>query len=92
MRPKRLQSVLKGTHDSCEGVLVRRECLGDACNEALKPEDVEDAGEVVAERHQAPFAANLVEAADQEMAIAGAALESTKGMLDNRRATAHQFG
>ena len=48
-------------------------------------------GEIVAERHQAPFAAHLVEAADQEVAIAGAAFERAEGMFDDGRTTAHQL-
>ena len=60
-------------------------------DEALETEDVEHAGEVVAERHQAPFAANLVEAANQEMAVSGAAFEGPKGMLDNAGTAAHQL-
>src|SRR5437016_2463785 len=39
-------------------------------DEAVEAENVEHAGEVVAECHQAPFAANLVEAADEEVLIA----------------------
>src|SRR5258705_12662369 len=60
-------------------------------NEAFEAEDIEHAGEVVAERHQAPFTANLVEAANQEVAVSGAAFEGTKGMLDDPGTTAHQF-
>src|ERR1035438_7098656 len=60
---------------TCEGFC-------DGCNEAIEAENVEHAGEVVAERHQAPFAAYLVEAADEEVLIAGAAFERPEGMLD----------
>ena len=49
------------------------ECFCHASNEAIEAEDIEHAGEVVTEGHQAPFAADLVEAADQEVAIPGAA-------------------
>ncbi|MEA2948773.1 MAG: hypothetical protein QOI40_4103, partial [Alphaproteobacteria bacterium] len=61
----------------------------DACSEpfahgydkAVEPDDVEHAGEVVAQRHQAPLAAHLVEAAHEEVAIAGTAFERAEGML-----------
>ena len=43
--------------------------------EALEAENVEHAGEIVAERHQAPFTADLFEAADEEVLIPGAAFE-----------------
>src|ERR1700761_4302185 len=61
-------------------------------SEALEAENVEHAGEIVAERHQAPFATNLFEAADQEVLIAGAAFERPERMLDDGGASAHQFG
>ena len=54
-----------------------------AGNEALEPEDVEHAGEVVAERHQAPFAADLVEASNEEVPIAGTAFDGAEGVFDN---------
>src|SRR5439155_4731086 len=63
---------------------------GKNCDKAVEAEDVEYTGEIVAERHQAPFAAHLVEAADQEVAIAGAAFERTEGMFDQAGALAHQ--
>src|ERR1700753_3893127 len=59
--------------------------------EALEAENVEHAGEIVAERHQAPFATNLFEAADQEVLIAGAAFERPERMLDDGGAPSHQF-
>src|ERR1700728_2111443 len=71
--------------------LARCEGLGDACNELLEAENVEQAGEVVAERHQAPFATDLIEAADEEVLIAGAAFERPEGVLDDGGAAAHQF-
>jgi hypothetical protein len=64
--------------------------LGEVGEEAVEPDDGEDAGEVVGERHQAPFAADLVEAAHQEMAVAGAAFEGAERMLGEAGATAHQ--
>jgi len=70
------------------GARCNRSC--DGCNEALETEDVEHAGKVVTERHQAPFAANLVEAAKEEVAIAGAAFEGAEGVLDNGGPAAHQ--
>ena len=60
-------------------------------DEAVEAENVEQAGEVVAERHQTPFATHLVEAADEEVLIAGAAFERPEGVLDDGGATAHQF-
>src|SRR5690349_15796735 len=64
--------------------------LCDGGHKALEAEDIEHTGEVVAERHQAPFAADLVEAANEEVAIAGAAFERAEGMLDDGGTTAHQ--
>jgi len=72
------------THDAAREELA-------ALVKALEAKDVEDTGKVVTERHQAPFAANLVEAAHQEVAIAGAAFESAEGMLHDGGAAAHQF-
>src|SRR5664280_2513080 len=77
--------------DSLKGTCERSEDLCHASHEALEAEDVENAGEIVAERHQAPFAADLVEAADQEVPVAGAAFERAEGMLDNSGTTAHQI-
>ena len=62
-----------------------------AGDKALEAEDVEDAGEIVTERHQAPFAAHLVEAAEEEVPVSGAAFDRAEGMLDDRRSTTHQF-
>ncbi|KRR23258.1 hypothetical protein CQ13_27605 [Bradyrhizobium retamae] len=61
--------------------MARQKHLGHARNEALEAEDVEDTGEVVAERHQAPFAAHLIEAANEEVAVSGAALDRAEGVL-----------
>ena len=60
-------------------------------DEAVEAENVEQAGEVVAERHQTPFATHLVEAADEEVLIAGAAFERPEGVLDDGGAATHQF-
>ena len=73
-----------------KGAFTRTECLCHAGHEALEAEDIEHAGKVVAERHQAPFAAHLVEAANEEVAIAGAAFERAEGMFDDGGTTAHQ--
>ena len=54
---------------------------GQVGQECVDAEDAQHAGEVVAERHQAPFAAHLVEAAQQEVAVSGAAFERAEGML-----------
>src|SRR6516225_5368176 len=63
------------------------DCAGLRCDvghKAIETENVEHAGEIVAERHQAPFAANLVEAANEEVPIAGAAFDGAEGVLDKR--------
>src|SRR5204862_7914176 len=52
-------------------------------------EDVQHAGEVVAERHQAPLAAHLVKAAHQEVAVTGPAFERAERMLDQAGTLAH---
>jgi len=90
-RPECLQSALKEAPDGWKVGFAQQDRLGHDCNEALKAEDIENAGEVVAERHQAPFAANLVETANQEVPVAGAAFERPEGMLDNGGTAAHQF-
>src|SRR5207249_3373201 len=59
-------------------------------DEVVEADNVQRASEIVAERHQAPFAADLVEAADQEVAIAGAAFERAEWMFDQAGALAHQ--
>jgi hypothetical protein len=76
---------------SYKGVLVGSNGLCEGGQEALEAEDIEHAGEVVTERHQTPFAANLVEAANEEVAITGAAFERAEGMLDDGGTPAHQF-
>src|SRR5947209_5603158 len=60
---------------------ARGEPFAYVCDKTVEPDDVEHAGEVVAQRHQAPLAAHLVESAQQEVAIAGAAFECAEGML-----------
>src|SRR5216684_4907601 len=89
MPPKCPQS--EPNAEGCKS-FVSCECL--CChvgNEALEAEDVEHAGEVVAERHQAPFAANLVEATNQEVAVSGTAFNGAEGVLHNPGTTSHQF-
>ena|ERR1700687_835007 len=91
MPPKCPQSEPNAVREGCKS-FVNCKCL--CChvgNEALEAEDIEDTGEIVAERHQAPFAANLVEAANQKVSIAGAAFEGAEWMLDKRGTTSHQF-
>src|SRR5262249_42273638 len=58
-------------------------------HEGVDADDLEHAGEVVAQRHQAPFAANLVEAADQEVPVTSPAFERAEGMLGEFGAAAH---
>src|SRR5512144_1267840 len=90
-RPKELNATWEGFDSAFED--SKRLCLcGDLSHKFFETEDVEDAGEVIAERHQAPFAADLVEAANQEVSVAGAALERAERVLDNPRTTTHQLG
>ena len=94
MRPDQLPNELNAAWEGFDSAFEdsKRLCLcGDLSHKFFETEDVEDAGEVVAERHQAPFAADLVEAANQEVAVAGTALEGAKGMLDNSGTTTHQL-
>src|SRR5262245_26159639 len=46
-------------------------------HERLEAKNAQYPAKIVAECHEAPLAAHLVEAADQEVAIAGAAFEGT---------------
>ena len=57
----------------------------------FKAKNVENASEVIAERHQAPFTANLVEASNQKVPIARAAFDCPKRMLDDGGSASHQF-
>src|ERR1700730_16071231 len=92
MRPECSQNNPNALGGDGKGAFVRQTHLcGHAGNEALETEDIEHAGEVVAKRHQAPFAANLVEAAKEEVPIAGAAFDCAERMLDKPGATAHQL-
>jgi hypothetical protein len=59
-------------------------------HEPVEAEDAQHAREVVAERHQAPLAAHLVEATHEEMAVAGATFERAERMLHQACAAAHQ--
>jgi hypothetical protein len=91
LRPERLQSALKDVPGGWKDGFARQERFGHGCDEALEAEDVEDAGEVVAKRHQALFAADLVEPANEEVAVSGVALDRAKGMRDDAGTAAHQF-
>src|SRR4029077_10528487 len=86
----RFQNELDAAWSGPEGPGKRLERLCDRGHKAVEAEDIEHAGEVVTERHQTPFAADLVEAANQEVAIAGATFERAEGMLDDGGTTAHQ--
>src|SRR3984893_3309801 len=88
MPSKQVESSESGTKAAFAGYTCLFRHVRD---EAVEAENVEHAGEVVAERHQAPFASNLVEAADEEVLIAGAAFERPEGELDDGGAPAHQF-
>src|SRR5258708_38331619 len=88
---KPVQGDLEAGRGYSRGAQARQKHLGDACNEALEAHNVENAGEVVTERHQAPFAANLVEAANKEVAVSGAAFVSAEGMLHTGGAEAPLF-
>ena len=88
MCPECPQNELNAVQGGSKSVFANCECL--CChvgNKALETEDVEYAREVVAERHQAPLAADLVEATDQEVAVSGAAFDRAEGMLDNAGTT-----
>ena len=61
---------------------------GEIVPQAVDADDVQNAGEIVAERHQAPLAAHLGKAAQQEVAIADTALQGTKRMLGHGRVAA----
>jgi hypothetical protein len=53
------------------------------------PQNAEHSEEVVAQCHQAPFAADLVEAAHEEVPISGAAFECAEGMLSEGGPASH---
>jgi hypothetical protein len=77
--PRGAQSGLKL---GLSGLLVHEgapEGFCDTRHEVFEAQDVEQASEFVAERHQTPLAANLVEAANEEVPIAGAAFDGSKG-------------
>src|ERR1700686_448074 len=59
----------------------RGSALGEVFHKPLEAEDAQHPREVVAERHEAPLPAHLVKAADQEVAVTGAALEGAERML-----------
>ena len=90
MFPECAQKGLNAVQGARKGVLERCECPGQVRDKVLEAQDVEHAGEVVAECHQAPFATYLVEAAKEKVPIAGAAFERAEGMLDDGGPTAHQ--
>ena len=92
MCPECPENELIAVQGGCKRVLANCECLcGHVGNKAFETEDIKHAGEVVAERHQAPFAANLVEATNQEVAVSGPAFDGAEGVLDEPGTTAHQF-
>jgi hypothetical protein len=82
----------RASRTAARTLLRNKSALATAATKPSKPRMLSTPGEVVAERHQAPFATNLVEAADQEVAVVGAAFERAEGMLDNPRSAAHQVG
>ena len=63
--------------------------VGQIGHETVEAEDAEPPGEVVAQCHQAPFAAHLVETADEEVAVAGPAFEGTEGVFGEFGSAAH---
>jgi hypothetical protein len=89
--PECAQNTVGRVPEGCEGALTRQKGSCDASHETFEAEDVEDAGKVVAERHQAPFTANFVEAPNKEVPIAGAAFDSAEGMFDDGGSSAHQL-
>src|SRR5215210_5003722 len=87
----RLIEKLNAVQGGCKSAQRALSFCCHAGDEALKAEDVEDAGEVVTEPHQVPFAAHLVEAAQEEVPVSGAAFDRAEGVLDDRRSPTHQF-
>ncbi len=66
--------------------------VGELGGKAIEAKDVEHPRKVVAERHQAPLAAHLVEATHEEVAVAGPTFERAERMFDQAGAAAHQRG
>src|ERR1700755_2495522 len=66
--------------------------FGQLGHEAVEAENVKQAREVVAERHQAPLAAHLVEAANKEVPISGSTFEGAEGMLCQSGTGEHHGG
>lgn len=81
----------RGLQSICESVKTAPDGFCDDCHKPLESEDIENAGKVVAKRHQAPFAADLVEATEKKVSITRAAFERSERMLDNGGTAAHQF-
>src|SRR5215468_1983043 len=89
-RHKRYQKAPGGCDEAAKAQKQRSTgSLHQMGDEAIEPNDGEHAREVVAERHQAPFAAHLVEAAHQKVAVAGPAFEGAERVLGERSAAAH---
>src|SRR4051812_29386355 len=55
--------------------------MSQIAHEVVEAEDAEHAGEVVAQCHQAPFAAHLFESADEEVAVTSPAFEGAEGVF-----------
>jgi hypothetical protein len=77
--PRGAQSGLKLGFKRAAGARRPPEGFCDARHEVFEAQDVEQASEFVAERHQAALASYLVEAANEEVPIAGAAFDGSKG-------------
>jgi hypothetical protein len=83
-----------GEGEASGGVVKERASLrqpspGKVGGEAVDADNVEHAGKVVGERHEAPLAAHLVEASQQEVAVAGAAFERAERVFSQAGTAAH---
>src|SRR6185437_13172356 len=63
--------------------------FGKVGDEAIEPKDGERAREVVAQGHQAPLTAHLIEASNEEVAVAGPAFEGAEGVFGEFGSASH---
>src|ERR1700730_15819948 len=68
---------------------ARGKSSGEVLDESLEAKDAQHPAKVVTECHQTPLAAHLVEASDQEVAVAGSAFQRAEGMFDQAGALTH---
>ena len=62
---------------------------GELRSPPVETDNAQHSAEIITQRHQAPFAAHLVEPAHQEVALSSAAFERAKRMFGQRLAAAH---